>query len=425
MFAFVKKNMLYKVLSLNAFSVGVSLILGIFSTKIISVFLGPPGMAMMGGFRNFATMTKSLATLGVSNSIVKLFVVAKEDQKELSAIYSTYFWLFLSISIVLGILTFAFSSAISAFLFASAAYDLPVKIFALILPFSVLNTFWMAIYNGMQLFRKIILIQIISNVLVFGITALFIWKGNIDGGLLSIAVAEVAMVMVTFLFVRSNATYFKFDLQLLISKKHFSVIRQFSIMALLTAALAPLTLVLIRNEIVADYSLVVAGQWDGIIRLSGLYMVFFNTGLSLYYMPKLSALNTDGEFKNELKIYFKNLLPLFGVVMIFVYLLRGLIVDIAFTSDFNGIKSILIWQLAGDFIRITTLAFGFQILVKTMMKEYFLIEIVFNLAYFTLSFFLMKTLSVEGVVQAYFISNLICLILVLIIFRKLLLRKRT
>jgi len=137
-------------------------------------------------------------------------------------------------------------------------------------------------------------------------------------------------------------------------------------------------------------------------------------------MPKLSSLKTDSEFKTELKIYFKTLLPLFAGLMIFIYLLRGLIIDVAFTSDFNAIKSILVWQLAGDFIRITTLAFGFQILVKTMMKEYFLIEIVFNVAYFFLSFYLMKSLSVEGVVQAYFFSNLICLILVIAIFRKLL-----
>ncbi len=419
----IKQNMLYKVLSLNALSVGVSLFLGVLSTKIISVFLGAPGMAVMGGFRNFATMTKSLATLGVSNSIVKLFISAKEDKKELSAIYSTFFWIFLFLSTAFGILTFAFSNAISTFLFSSSNYHLPIKIFALVLPFSVLNTFWMAIYNGLQLFRKIILIQIISNVLVFGITALFIWKGNIAGGLLSIAVAELAMVVVTFLFVRSNSDYFKFDLQLLISKKHFSVIRKFSIMALLSAALAPLTLILIRNQIADQYSLVDAGHWDGITRLSGLYMIFFNTGLSLYYMPKLSSLTTDSEFKSELKIYFKSLLPLFAALMIFIYLLRGIIVDIAFTADFSTIKSILFWQLAGDFLRITTLAFGFQILVKTMMKEYFLIEIVFNAAYFFLSYYLMQAFSVEGVVQAYFVSNLICLILVLFIFRKLLISK--
>lgn len=95
--------------------------LGIISSKIISVFLGTTGMALMGSFRNFATMMKSMATLGVSNSIVKLFVEHKEDQQELSVIYTTFFWLFLAISSVLGILVLAFAEPISDFLFLQTA----------------------------------------------------------------------------------------------------------------------------------------------------------------------------------------------------------------------------------------------------------------------------------------------------------------
>lgn len=82
-------------------------------------------------------------------------------------------------------------------------------------------------------------------------------------------------------------------------------------MALLSAVIAPLTLILIRNTIVQNYSINEAGVWDAVNRLSSFYMLFFNTGLSLYYMPKLASLNTDDEFKTELKSYFKTLVPLF------------------------------------------------------------------------------------------------------------------
>jgi PST family polysaccharide transporter len=90
----IKQNTLLKVLSLNSISVAVSFVLGIFSSKIISVFLGTSGMALTGSFRNFALMIKSVATLGINNSIVKLFVENKEDKKELSVIYSTFFGFF-------------------------------------------------------------------------------------------------------------------------------------------------------------------------------------------------------------------------------------------------------------------------------------------------------------------------------------------
>lgn len=411
-------------MSLNSASVAVSFVLGVVSSKIISIFLGTLGMALMGSFRNFALMVKSVATLGISNSIVKLFVENKEDKKELSVIYSTFFWLFLMISVAMAGIIFLFATPISSFLFYTDSYINPIRFFGLLLPFMVINTFWLAIYNGLEKYKSIVIIQILSNVIVFGVTALLIWKENISGGLFSIAVGEVLMVGVTFLFVRKDGDYFKFDLQKVMSKKYVRIIRKFSVMALLSAVIVPLTLLLIRQEIVRNYSIQEAGIWDAVNRLSGFYMMFFSSGLSLYYMPKLASIHTEKEFKNELKSYFKIFVPLFLVMLVAVYLAKNLIIKIAFTDEFSSIKELLIWQLAGDFIRILTLAFGFQIVVKTMMKRYFIGEIAFNLSYFGLSFYLMKSYSVEGVLQAYVYANIICLVLVLAMFRKLFIKKR-
>ncbi|MET0759326.1 MAG: O-antigen translocase [Flavobacterium sp.] len=415
----LKQNTLLKVLSLNSISVVVSFFLGIISTKIVSVFLGASGMALLGSFRNFSTMSKSMATLGINNSLVKLFVENKDDKKELSVIYSTFFWLFLLVSTLLGTLILVFAKPISEFLFFTISYTSPIRFFGLLLPLMVINTFWIAIYNGLEKFKKIIFIQIISNVLTFGLTAVLIWKQHIYGGLLSIALGEFLMVIVTFLFVRKDKSYFRFDLQKIIDKQYLDVIRKFSVMALLSAILVPLTLILIRNFIVDTHSIETAGIWDAVNRLSGFYMLFFSSGLSLYYMPKLASLNTDAEFKIELKSYLKTFVPLFLIMLIAIFLLKGIILKVAFTDEFSKIEEVLIWQLLGDFFRILTLAFGFQILVKTMIKRYFIIEIVFNLSYLLLSFYLVKQFSVEGVLQAYFMANLITFIVILGMFRKM------
>ena len=413
------QNKLLKVLSLNSISVAISFVLGILSTRIISVYLGSSGMALMGSFRNFSVMIKSVATMGISNSIVKLFVENKADKKELSIIYSTFFWILLVVSVVLTSLVLLFSETISVFLFYSNSYKIPIQFFAVLLPLMVINTFWLAIYNGLEKFKSIVIMQIISNVLIFGVTALLIWKKNIVGGLLSIAIGELLMVFITFLFVLKDTEYFKFDLQKVISSKYFNVIKRFILMALLSAVIAPLTLILIRNTIVQNYSINEAGVWDAVNRFSSFYMLFFNTGLSLYYMPKLASLNTDEEFKTELKSYFKTLVPLFVIMLIGIFFCKALIIKFVFSNEFSSINELLIWQLAGDFIKVITLAFGFQIVVKTMMKKYFIGEIIFNLSYFLLSYYLLKTSAVEGVLQAYFFANLITFVLILFMFRKL------
>lgn len=400
-------------------SVVVSFFLGIASTKIISVFMGTSGMALMGSFRNFTSIFKSASTIGINSLVVKLVVENKNDKKELSIIYSTFFWVFLIISFVLGGVVLIFSGLISDFLFFNNKYIIPIQFFGLLLPLTVINTFWMAIYNGLEEFKKIVFIQIISNILIFGLTAFLIWKQNIYGGLLSVALSEVLMVLVTFLFVRSDKSYFQFDLKKIINRKYLDAILKFSSMALLSAFIVPITLILIRSHIVNQYSIEEAGIWDAVNRISGFYMMIFSSGLSLYYMPKLASLKTDEEFKKELLSYFKIFVPLFFIMLFLVFLLKGIIIDLAFTTEFSRIKGVLIWQLAGDLLRIMTLAFGYQIVVKAMIKKYFVTELVFHLLYLLLSFYLVRISSFEGALQAYFFANLFIFVLILWIFRKL------
>jgi PST family polysaccharide transporter len=172
----------------------------------------------------------------------------------------------------------------------------------------------------------------------------------------------------------------------------------------------------------AVHSTAEAGIWDGVTRLSGFYMIFFNTGLSLYYMPKLSGLQTDNEFKKELWFYFKTLVPLSVVSLGGIYLFRNLAIDLAFTKEFFAIKDILIWQLIGDFFKIMALAFGYQIVVKTMIKAYFVGEMLFNIAYLLLSFYFISA-GAEGVLKAYCLSSVLSFLFVVFIFRKLLIAK--
>jgi O-antigen/teichoic acid export membrane protein len=416
----LKQNALLKVVSFNSISVAVSFVLGIFATKIVSVYLGTSGMAMLGSFRNFTAMLKSVATLGINNSFIKLFVENKDDKEELEVIYATFFWFFLMISTLLALFVFIFANSISEFLFVSNSFADHIRFFGLLLPLIVINTFWMAIYNALEKYKKIVVLQIISNVLIFGFTTFLIVNKAINGGLLAIVLGELLMVLVTFIFVlKDKSHYFTFNFSKILKKKYLNVIKKFSSMALLSAVIAPATLMLIRNFIIETHSIQEAGIWDATTKFSSFYMLVFSSGLSLYYMPKLASLTTDVAFKMELKSYFKVFVPLFLTALVVVYLLKGFILNIAFTAAFSKVNEVLIWQLLGDFLRIMTLAFGYQIVVKARIKKYFILEIVFNASYLLLSFYLVPLFSFEGALQAYFCANLILFILILWMFRKL------
>ncbi|WP_143000926.1 O-antigen translocase [Flavobacterium saliperosum] len=418
--SFFRENKLIKVLSMNSFSIGINFILGIVSVRIVAQFLGPSGMALIGSFRNFTTLFKSLSTLGVNASLVRLFVENKNDKSELSKIYSTFFWIFIMISVGLGLLITLFSGFLSRLLFTTSDYAFAIRLFGLLLPFIVLNTFWIAVYNGLQQFRKIVFIQIVSSVFTFALTVSLIYFKRLEGALIATAVSDIVLLIVTLLFVINNKEYFQFDLQKIISKKYFSVIGRFSVMSLLSAIIVPLTLISIRSLLIETHSVEKAGIWDAVNRISGFYMLFFSSGLSLYYMPRLAELKTDSEFINELKNYFKTLVPLFLILVAGIFFFKDFIVNLALTREFSEVKEIIIWQLLGDLLKVMSLAFGYQILVKTMMRRYFAVEIIFNVAYFGLAYFMIQSENVAGAVKAYFFANIISFVLMLVLFRKLL-----
>lgn len=418
MLNFIKKNTLLKVLSLNSLSVIVNFILGIVSLKVISVYLGTPGMALTGSFRNFTALFKSLSTNGFSQSLIRLFVENKEDKKEVSTVVSTFFWLYVLLSVFFGILIISFSEMLSSFVFRDNQYSLYIKIFGLILPFFALQSFMSSVFNGLLWFKKIVFLQIISSILVFVTTILLIYYQRIEGALLSIALADFILFLIVLFVAFQNKAFLQFDIQKIISKKYLKVIRNFSLMALLSGIIVPLNFILIRNLIIDAHSIQQAGIWDAVNRISGFYMLFFTTGFSFYYIPKLSSIQTQSEFKVELKNYFKTVIPIFTVLVMVFFFFKSLIIQIALTQEFQEVKTLLFWQLAGDFFKLLTLAFGYQIMVKTMMKRYFIVELFYNISFIVFSFILVKELSASGVVRAYLIANFLNFILVVLMFRK-------
>jgi polysaccharide transporter, PST family len=415
--SFFEKHKLLKVLSLNALAVLVQFVLGIFSVRIVSEFLGPSGMALTGNFRSFTTLFKSISVLGLKEGLIKLFLENTDNNEENNRVVSSFLVFFLGFSFFLSILIVLFAEPLSSYLFQTTVFSVYLNYFALLLPFFVLQTLLVTLFNAHQEFKKIVGIQIITNILLFISSFYFIYQQKLEGSLFAIAIADFISFFVAVFFVRKQFSFsFKFQ------SHYLKTISKFIVMALVSAILIPVTAILIRNYIIDNSSLYHAGIWEAISRISGFYMLFFSAGLSLYYLPKLSALKTDDEFKTELKYYFSILIPVFIGVLLLVFLLKEIIISIALTSEFKPVSELLIWQLFGDLFRVMTLAFGFQILVKTMIVKYIIVELFYNVCYLLFSFLLFDFFQVKGVLQAYLLTNALTFFMVLVMFRKTILK---
>ena len=98
----ITQTTLFKITSLNSFSVGLKIGIGLITSKILAVFVGPGGMALVGNLRNFLTSLESISTLGFQNGIVKYVAENQKNKSEFQKILATVFISLLTVAIILS-----------------------------------------------------------------------------------------------------------------------------------------------------------------------------------------------------------------------------------------------------------------------------------------------------------------------------------
>lgn len=415
----IKSSELFKITSLNSVSVLIKIGTGLITSKVLAIFVGPNGMALVGNLRNFLTSVESVSTLGFQNGIVKYVAENENDTEELKKLFSTLFFSLIAITLVLSGVLFFFANYWNSTVFDHKfEYSYVFKALAIALPWYAASIFLLAIMNGLGQFRKVIYINIIGTFIGFVVTLFLIWKFLTLGALLAIIITPSLLFFVSFYFIMkeiSIVNLIKFDFF------DFKIIKNLShyfLMALVSGILGPLVFLAIRNQVIDTIGLKEAGFWEAISRISTYYLLFINTLITLYYYPKLVTAKNNHETKKVFWNFYKSVLPLFGIGLIVIYFARILIVQLLFTKDFEPVSSLFLWQLVGDFFKVASLILGFQFFARKMTKAFIITEIVSLAILLLSSFYFIRFFSIEGVVIAHALTYFAYLLVLGIYFRK-------
>lgn len=409
----------FKITSLNGISVLIKIIIGFITSKILAVFVGPSGMALVGNFRNFLTSVESISTLGFQNGIVKYVVENEKKQDEFKKIITTVSISLVIISVLLSSFLFCFSKDLNVFIFGDKfEYAFVFKALALVLPWYAISVFFLSVINGLGKFKNVIYINIIGNTIGLLISVLLIWQYKTFGALLSIVIAPSLLFFVTFYFISKE-----FNLLKMISfdSFDFKVIKKlssYSLMALVSAVLGPLVFLAIRKNVIESVGLEQAGFWETMTRVSNYYLMFISTILTVYFFPKLALAKNSLESKKVFWSYYKGIMPLFLIVLVTIYFFRELLIQLLFTKAFLEVSSLFLWQLVGDFLKAGSLILGYQFFAKKLTMAFIVTEISSLFIMYVLSIYLVSSYGIQGIVIAHALTYFIYLIVLGIYFRK-------
>ena len=389
------------------------------TSKLLAVFVGPSGMGLLGNLRNFITSLEGIASLGFQGGIVKYVGESENNKKELEKTITTALLSFLLLSSFLSLIVFIFSDYFcSKFLENNLQYASIFKLIAVVLPWNVLSILLVSIINGLGGYKKVILINIISNIVSVLLSVVLVYNFKTMGAFISVILVPVVSVFSSFFWLPKEIQLWKrlnfkeFDLRI------FKNLISFSLMILPPTILSPYFYLQIRNYLIATVGLNESGFWEGMTRISTMYLMFVGTIVSVYFYPKLIKSNGVSEVKNVVFSYYRFILPLFIIGALFVYFLRFIIIEILFTDEFLPVSELFFWQLIGDVFKVCGMILGFLLMAQKRILHFIVIEVSAILFLYFASIFCIKNYGVEGVVIGQAIENIIYFLVLGIYFRK-------
>ncbi len=413
---FISNNIILKITSLNAVVITIRLIVSAFIQRMLAIMVGEAGYASIGQVRNVIAMLTSTSTLGTFNGVVKYVAEFKDDQPELSKLFSTVTIFAIIGSVSSGVVLFFGASFLSDYLFQSNDYVYIFQLLAVIVPFIGVGRVVNAVVSGLSDYKRYAKIELISYLLATVAVVIGVYTSQLKGVLIAIAFAPmIQLIVLAFVFGKTLNTYLKFkslNLNLLYKNKLLA----FTLMSFISTFLLNYIELNIRTLVTDEININEAGYWTAVTFISKNYMVFATGLFTLYVLPKFASIHNKHEFKVEVFNIYKTILPIFALGMLLVYVLRDYIIMFIY-PDFTGMEPLFKWQLLGDFVRLGALVLSHQFLAKRLVKSFVITEIVSLALFFVLSKFFIQYYGTEGIVIAHFVRYIIYFIVVVLLLK--------
>lgn len=410
---------LVRVSFLNAISTVIKMFTGLISIKVIASVIGPSGIALLGQLTNFINILLSISTGGINAGITKYISEHSGSEKKYNLFLGTGFWITAFFSIVTGLVLIFGAGYFSEIILFDRKYISIFYIFGGTIIFYAFNTLLVSIINGFKDYNRYLIINIIGSLVGLAFSVTLALKYGVYGALVS-AVTFQSIVFIISIGLVYKASWFNINNFVSRFSQPIALkLGQYSLMALVSALTVPGSQLLVRQFITDAESINQAGLWEGLNRISTMYLFVVMTSLSVYYLPRLSELKTNTELRHEVMSVYKLMIPFLIVSILIIYISRDLIIRVLFTPEFLEMRNLFVFQFLGDFLKMCGWVLGYLLIAKAMTKTYIIMELVNFVVILALSYIFIKYYGTIGATYAYAITHFIYFIILAFVFRKI------
>jgi len=402
----------------------ITAVCAIVKNKLGAVLLGPEGIGIYAQAIVLITFGSTICSLGMAQGIVKHVAERRAsavDGISLADIISTSIIIQLTVSIFATAVLIAFRGSVGELLLGGFGKGEVIIVIALAIPVTVLFISFGNFLQGLGLVGRYSLGSILYVVAALAIFAVFVINDNLRGAVTSLLCsAAFGVLIMAFLLIRyfglawaARGTNFK-----VFSKPVAKILLTYGAVAFFASALETGNSVFLRSWIVNVLGPEQNGIYQAVLGLTGQYIGFFSLFNTAYLFPRMSSFDDIREVSIEtnkaLQLSMVFVTPLMAVLIMF----RSQFILLLFTPAFIAASSVLVWQVLGDFVKITSWSVTASLLPRGKLRHYVLISIIYTLLNVVLSIGLLYKWQIEGVAIAYLLTYVLYLGIVISIQRK-------
>lgn len=405
----------------------ISILCGIFSTKILAVFTGPTGIGTLNILRQIVVFFQMFSTLNGNNAIVQ--GISSQPEKSLKITYqSTVFWIILFFTALAIILIEMFAGDIAIYFFRnnSKTYIFIIRLLPAPLFFSALSYYFKALINGYREIGKLAIIDIstaLATLLLAYPIALLVQNNKNEAFILYLAFPQLAGIILNLYFLKKLG-WLKILIVSSLKMRHFldsaKYFFSFSGTLLITGLITTGTYLLIQSSISLKMGVASVGLFSVAWVFSMRYLSLVTSSFGTYYLPTLSQLRDHKSRKILMNNMQRILIILMTPLIIIAVSLKPVVVQVLYSEKFLPAIEMVKWMLIGDYIRFSGWTMGMLLLADAQLKVFFWKEIILQ------AFFLMAALtsinifsSLEYIGMSYLLVGILNLIfLVWFVYRK-------
>jgi len=392
---------------------------GLISVKVVASIVGPSGLAYVGQFQSFLTITNSGSNLGVGQGTIKYLAEFKSDKEHCQRILSTSFYLTVISSTCIAILILLFHKEWSLYLFKTEEFSIVMIILGFSVSIYSLGQILIHALNGFQEIKKLMTARILASILGLLITVVLVLLGGVKGALIALILSQIIGFGVVVYFSLGSSWFSISNFLAGLDKESFKRLGKYSLMTFTSVILLNIRQIYLRDYIIIELSPEAAGYWQSMWKISEIYLSVITFSLSVYYLPKLSSIKDNKALRKEILDGYKVLIPIVLVLSLSIFILRDLIILILFTAEFSAIRDLFFYQLIGDVFKIASWILSFLMIAKAMTKTFIITEVIFIALFLFLSLFLVQKEGLIGMTHAFAITYAVYFVTMLYLFRDL------